>query len=83
MDYQQTDVNGGLPYGISYSDAHHSANEPTHGYNQPNSGPVICNLPYGYKGLSREYQYPLDEADTTVVIPLDPLKGPDIINHAK
>ena len=83
VDYQQTDISGGLPYGISSSDAHHSTNEPTHGHNQPNLRPVIRNLPYGYEGLSREYQYPLDEADTTAVIPINPLKGLDVINHAK
>lgn len=78
----QTDVSGGVPYGISSSDAHHSTNGPTHGYNRPNSRPVIPNLPYGYEGLSREYQYPLDEADTTAGIPRDPLKGLDVTNHA-
>ena len=83
VDYQQTDVSGGLPYGISSSGAHQSTNEPTHGYNQPNSRPVIHNLPYGYEGLPGEYQYPLDEADTTAGIPLDPLKGLDVINHAR
>ena len=83
VDYQQTDVSGGLPYGISSSGAHHLTNEPTHGYNQPNSIPVVHNLPYGYEGHPREYQYPLDEADTSAGIPLDPLKGPDVINHAR
>jgi len=82
VDYQQIDVSGGVPYGISSSDAHHSTNGPTHGYNQPNSRPVIPNLPYGYEGLSREYQYPFNEADTTAVIPRDPLKSLDVINHA-
>jgi len=82
VGYQQINVSGGVPYGISSSDAHHSTNGPAHGYNQPNSRPVIPNLPYGYKGLSREYQYPLDEADTTAVIPRDPLKSLDVINHA-
>ena len=83
VDYQQIDGSGGVPYGISSSDAHNSTNGPTHGYNQPNSRPVIPNLPYGYEGLSLEYQYPLDEADTTAAIPRDPLKSLDVINHAK